>query len=111
MRKFVLGVLAALPFLLASGQANALTRTGKITGVFLSTQANLPFRISLDNSPSECAAGILYVDFGNANYQAYVSALLLAYSQGKQVQIYYSPAQAVPGQPLPACVIQEFGVF
>ncbi|MBW8859562.1 MAG: hypothetical protein JF570_07475 [Caulobacter sp.] len=111
MRKLVLGVLATLPFLLAAGQANALTKTGKITGVFLSSQANLPFRISLDNSPLECFAGILYVDFGNTNYQAYVSALLLAYAQGKQVQIYYTPAQVIAGQPLPACVIQEFGVF
>ncbi|KRA63852.1 hypothetical protein ASD79_21395 [Caulobacter sp. Root655] len=106
-----LAVILALPILLASTQANALARTGKITGLFLSSPGNLPFRISLDNAPTECAAGILYVDTTHPNYQAYVSALMLAYSQGKQVTIYYAPAQAVPNAPLPACAIQEFGVF
>jgi hypothetical protein len=72
----------------------------------------MPFRISLDNAPTtECAMGILYVDFTNQNYQAYVSTLLLAYSQGKQITLYYAPAQAIAGQTLPACVIQEFSVF
>jgi len=110
MRKFVLGVLAALPLLLASGQANALNRTGKITSIFLSMPGNLPFRIALDNPPPECAGGLLYVDMGNANYQAYVSTLLVAYTQGKSIIVYYAPAQDV-AQTLPACVIQEFGIL
>lgn len=110
MRKFVLGVLAALPLLLASGQANALGRTGKITSVFLSSAGNLPFRIALDNPPPECTGGLLYVDMGNANYQAYVSTLLVAYTQGKPIIVYYAQAQNV-GQALPACIIQEFGIL
>ena len=111
MRKIVLGALVALPLLLASGQANALGRTGKITSVFLSAPGNLPFRITLDNPPPECAGALLYVDFGNANYQAYVSTLLVAYTQGKPIVVYYTPSQVIPGQPLQACVIQEFGIL
>jgi hypothetical protein len=111
MLKALAAAVLALPILLASSQANALTRTGRITGFFLSSPGNMPFRISLDNAPTECAAGILYLDTTHPNYQAYVSALMLAYAQGKQVTIYYAPAQAIPNQALPACVIQEFGVF
>lgn len=111
MFKTLVAAILSLPILLASTQANALGRTGKITGMFLSSPGNMPFRISLDNAPPECGDGILYLDTTHPNYQAYVSALMLAYSQGKQVTIYYVPSQAIPNVALPACAIQEFGVF
>lgn len=110
MLKAFIGLVVALPILLASNQSYALTKTGRITGLWLSSPGNLPFRISLDNAPSECAAGILYLDINHPNYQAYVSGLMLAFSLGKQVQVNYTPAQAVGGYSLPACAIQEYGV-
>jgi hypothetical protein len=110
MLKALTAIVVALPILLTSTQSYALGRTGKITSIFLSSPGNMPFRISLDNAPPECAGGILYVDTTHPNYQAYVSGLMLAFSLGKQVNVTYVQAQAVPGQSLPACAIQEYGL-
>ncbi|KQZ21678.1 hypothetical protein [Caulobacter sp. Root1472] len=109
MLKALTAIVVALPILLTSTQSYALGRTGKITGIFLSSPGNMPFRISLDNAPPECTGGILYLDTTHPNYQAYVSGLMLAFSLGKQVTVYYVQAQAVPDSSLPACAIQEYG--
>jgi hypothetical protein len=110
MLKALTAIAVALPILLTSTQSHAFGRTGKITGFFLSSPGNLPFRISLDNAPPECAGGLLYLDTTHPNYQAYVSGLMLAFSQGKQIIVYYVGGQTVPGYSLPACAIQEYGV-
>ncbi|HWW24729.1 MAG TPA: hypothetical protein VNZ85_02410 [Caulobacter sp.] len=103
--------LVALSLLMTAGQAGAqtLSGSGRITGVFMASPGNMPFRISLDTSV-QYAHGILFAPFDQPNYQAYVSGLLMAYAQGKTVTVYYTPNYAVAGQTLNACTILEYGV-
>lgn len=112
MLKTLSATLATLSLLVTAGQAGAqvLSGSGKITGVFMASPGNMPFRISLDNAPAQCAHGILFVPFDQPNYQAYVSGLLTAYAQGKTVTVYYTPNYAIAGQTLSACTILEYGI-
>lgn len=111
MRKTA-AALAALSLLMTTSAADAqtLSTSGKITGVFMASPGNMPFRISLESAPAQCAHGILFVPFDQPNYQAHVSGLLMAYAMGKTVTLYYAPTYPIAGQPLNACVILEYGV-
>lgn len=89
MKQKIIGALTATAILLA-GQASAGTVTGKINRIFVSGLNNLPFRIVLSvPTPAECN-GEIYVDGASNNYQVYVSALMLAYSLNKEVDIIYN---------------------
>jgi hypothetical protein len=68
--------------------ASADTINGHIATLYVSTPTNLPFRVILD-TPTTCQASFFYVDGSSPNYQVYVSALMLAYSQGKTVRLVY----------------------
>ena len=78
---------------------------GHITSVFVSSPGNMAFRVTLDQAlPSSCTDGFAYTDTPNGNYQAYVSALLVAYSTGKLVTLEFQ----VDGNGF--CQITEFNV-
>ncbi len=86
--KSIIGIMAACFLVATPGLASATAITGHITKLYVSTPTNLPFRVFLDTTTS-CPGGFFYVDGSSANYQVYVSTLMLAYSQGKSVQLTY----------------------
>lgn len=110
MTKLFAPAAIAFSLLFASGPASAQTAVGRIQIFTMASPGNMAFRVILDSAPADCALGILYVDFASPNYQAFVSGLLLAYAQGKQVTFTYVPNYAIPGQSLNACMIQEYFV-
>jgi hypothetical protein len=64
--------------------------TGKITQLDVAEGGNYDFRVTLEGYPALCANGPnwAYLNASHSNYQAYVSAMLLAYANGATVTIY-----------------------
>lgn len=65
--------------------------TAKVKQIDLAPlNANAAFRVYLENVPAICAGGPdwAYLNPSDANYQAVVSGLMLAYSSGTAVIIY-----------------------
>ncbi|MDV6331298.1 hypothetical protein [Asticcacaulis sp. 201] len=90
MKKTVATLLLLALGMTFAGNAMAETYTGRLASYFLSGPSNLPFRVYLDTSTPNCPGNLFYVDINNANYQAYVSGLLTAFSMQKSVIITYT---------------------
>lgn len=79
-------------FCLMSSASWANPSTGKIDHIDIADSGNYPFRIYIVGTSVVCTGGtdFAYLDTSNANYQAYVGALLSAYLSGKTVAVYSS---------------------
>lgn len=64
--------------------------TGKIAQLHVTRAGNLPFRVYPEGSPVLCEGGMPegYLDDADANYKAYVAALLMAKATGASVTLY-----------------------
>ena len=81
-------LMSVAVFLVSPRVTLADSITGHITKLYISKPTNLPFRVILDTGTT-CQATFFYVDGSSANYQVYVSALMLAYSQSKPITLVY----------------------
>jgi len=73
-----------------SSNVSAASYTGHIANYFVSLPTNMPFRVYLDLETPDCPNRLFYVDFNSANYNAYVSGLLTAFSMQKTITISYT---------------------
>jgi hypothetical protein len=99
LRSLLVGVILSLTL---TAPATAAHKSGHISQVFLSAPTNAAFRIYLDSGLTGCAANFAYINADFGNYQAYVSALMTAYSTNKTIDLTY---QTDSGG---YCVIMEF---
>jgi hypothetical protein len=98
-----IAILAAL-ITTAPAAATPLYKTGHISQLFLSAPYNYAFRIYLNSGLSGCGGNFAYMNADLGNYQAYVSALITAYSTNKTIDLTYSVDTGG------TCAILEFGV-
>ncbi len=91
VRLVAIFITAFLTFISAPALAWYGAFTAKIAKIDLApADGNYPFRVYLENVPAMCTGGPnwAYLNPTDPNYQAVVSALMLAYSSRKTVVIY-----------------------